>query len=195
MKFLVLNLAPSLLIFIFTFAFAMGEPCEQKTTKAAHENLLDVMDKVNDSMYIQVMKLKVNYDGEGSLSVYFDEDGTPQLMRLNYKTKNSKVTQKVLAFNELAKGNVLEFENIEFPGKAIIVGKADPFKNGSEYQFKVSLRSKTGPDQYESHILKFSGTAKRPQIKNNNKKFSMMVLSPGIRRFAWDGTFKKVEFK
>jgi hypothetical protein len=188
MKFLILYL---MLCLVFS-AHAVEEDCEQGTPDTL-STLMEDLSKINDSMYKKVLDLKVNHDGEGHLSVFKDKQGTPQLLKLTYKSKGGTVMNKVLTFKELAEGKSLWYESDDIKGKAIVVEKAEPFATNKTFQFKVKVRSSLSPEKFLSNVVKFQ--ADSHTILNNNKPFKTIVLSPGISFFSWDGTFKKIEFK
>ena len=172
--------------------------CDAKTPKGLVENLVDDLNAITKDMYKKVVDIKVNYDGSGSLSVYYDQQGKPRLLRLQYTSKKGKVTDKVLTFDQIAKGESLIYENSDVPGKAIVVEKQEPFNNGNQYQFSFKVRkSLTGKDSedYLSHALTFNADKDRHSVTAQNNKFTSIVISPGIRMLSWDGTFKGVEFK
>jgi hypothetical protein len=187
----------SLLFLLMTLVFsahAIEEDCEQINGKDEFASFVADLSKINDSMYKKVLDLEVNHDGAGNLSVFYDKNGIPQILKLSYKNKGGAMN-KVLTFKDLANGESLWYENDEVKGKAIVVEKAEPFVSGKAYQFKVKVRSSLKPDKFTSHVVKFNADAKSHSVVNNNKTFKKMVLSPGISFFSWDGTFKKVDFK
>ncbi|MFA7614257.1 MAG: hypothetical protein WCY48_08470 [Candidatus Caldatribacteriota bacterium] len=177
-------------------AFAMGqELCiqPQMTSTMEVESLVGVLRSVSNAQFVKVMDLKVNHDGEGSLSVHY-ENGKPKLLRLTYKNSGGEKSE-VLSFEDIAKGKDISYEHQDMKGKAIIVKAADPFEVDGRYKFEVRLRSKVKPDSYTVHNIDFAAHPEKQLMLKDDKVFKQMVISPGIRMFSWDGTFKKVEFK
>jgi hypothetical protein len=187
----------SLLLLLMSLVFsahALDEDCDQMNGKDEFASFVADLSQINDSMYKKVLDLEVNHDGKGDLSVFYDQHGIPQILKLSYKNKGGEMN-KVLTFKDLADGESLWYENDDVKGKAIIVEKAEPFVSGKAYQFQVKVRSSLDPDRFTSHVVKFNADAKSHSVANNNRTFRKMVLSPGISFFSWDGTFKKVDFK
>lgn len=154
--------------------------------------LLSTLKSVSEGLYKDIATLKVNHDGEGKLSVFF-ENGVPKILKLTYKNGNGTVVKQV-TFDDLAKGNPLIYENNDRPGKAIMLEKGPSFKEGN-YDFKLKVRSKLSPEEFQTYPLNFVPNVNSPRVTHNKKTFNKMVISPGVSMFSWDGTFKNVEFK
>lgn len=175
------------------FVLAEGENCDyDQPLPVAAVELLDSLEKVSAGLYKDIATLKVNHDGEGKLSVFF-ENGVPKLIKLTYKNGSGTVVKQV-SFDDLAKGKPLIYENTDKPGKAIVLEKGANFKEGN-YDFKFKVRSKVSPEQFQTYSINFRPEVNAPKITYNNKSFNKMIISPGISMFSWDGTFTKVEFK
>ena len=166
-------------------------PSYEGTTEV--EGLVNTLRAVSASQFKKVMDLKVNHDGEGSLSVHY-ENGKPKLLRLTYKNSGGEKSE-VLSFADIAKGKDISYEHQDMKGKAIIVKAASPFESNGRYKFEVKLRSKVKPDNYAVHVLDFAAHPEKQTMLKDSKVFKQMVISPGIKMFSWDGTFKNVEFK
>lgn len=185
---LTLTFSPTLL--------AMGqELCIQPQMKSTMEveSLVGVLRSVSNAHFVKAMDLKVNHDGEGSLSVHY-ENGKPKLLRLTYKNSGGEKSE-VLSFEDISKGKDISYEHQDMKGKAIIVKASDPFEVDGRYKFEVKLRSQVKPDSYTIHALDFAAHPEKQMMLKDDKVFKQMIISPGIRMFSWDGTFKKVEFK
>lgn len=189
----------SLILTVLSFiTLAHAEPAGECEAPTGVENekvndLVDVLRAVSASQYSKVMDLKVNHDGEGSLSVHY-ENGKPKLLRLTYKNDGGEKSD-VLSFADIAKGKEISYEHQDMAGKAIVVKAAQPFEVGGKYKFEVKLRSKLNPVAYSSHVIDFAAHPEKQAMLKDDKVFKRMVISPGISMFSWDGTFKKVEFK
>ncbi|MCM2349004.1 MAG: hypothetical protein NDI69_03220 [Bacteriovoracaceae bacterium] len=172
---------------------AEAEDCEyDQPLPVAAVELLDSLKKVSAGLYKDIATLKVNHDGEGKLSVYFENE-IPKLIKLTYKNGSGTVVKQV-SFDDLAKGKPLIYENPDKPGKAIVLEKGASFKEGN-YDFKFKIRSKVSPEEFQTYSINFRPDLEAPKITYNNKSFNKMIISPGISMFNWDGTFTKVEFK
>lgn len=163
-----------------------------QTSEGEVTRLMDSMKKVEDGLYKNIFDLKVNHDGEGKISVFY-EKGEPKILKLYYKNSKGEVS-KTVTFEDLENGKELIYENKDIPGKAIVLSKGSPYKDGDNFKFKLSYRSGM-PDKFSSQTLDFDSTYASPKVAVNGKTFKQMVLSPGISMFAWDGTFKKIEFR
>lgn len=163
-----------------------------QTSEGEVTRLMDSMKKVENGLYKNIFDLKVNHDGEGKISVFY-EKGEPKILKLHYKNDKGEVS-RTITFEDLENGKELVYENKDIPGKAIVISKGNPYQAGDQFKFKMSYRSGM-PDKYSSQTLDFDSTYASPNVAANGKKFKQMVLSPGINMFAWDGTFKKIEFK
>lgn len=174
--------------------FAQGDiECDyDQPIPVAAVELLDSMQKISEGLYKDVATLKVNHDGEGKLSVFF-ENGEPKIIKLTYKNGSGTVIKQV-TFDDLAKGKPLIYENKDKPGKAIVLEKGPNFKKGN-YDFKFKVRSSLDPEKFHSYSIKFDPNVDAPKISYNDKSFKKMIISPGVSMFSWDGTFKNVEFK
>lgn len=191
------KIIPYLLLTTFTLnAYAFGEDvCTQPSMESTQEveSLLGVLKVASDAQFVKAMDLKVNHDGEGNLAVHY-ENGKPKLLRLTYKNSGGQKSE-VLSFEEIAKGKEISYEHQDMKGKAIVVRAAKPFEANGRYKFEVRLRSKINPDSYSTHIIDFAADPDKQTMLKDNKAFKQMVISPGIKMFSWDGTFKNVEFK
>lgn len=189
------NLRPLLLSsLVMTLpAFAQVEDCESTAIQVPASELLSTMKTVSESLYKDVSSLKVNMDGEGKLSVFY-EKGVPKLIKLTYTNGDgTSVVQK--SFDEIGNGNPLIYENKSKPGKAIILEKGNRFKNGNNFSFSLKIRTSLKPEKHTSYPIEFDSNMSSPKLLSNSKSFKNIVLSPGISLMSWDGTFKKVEFK
>lgn len=175
-------------------AFAL-EPwdCQNETEVGPVTQFIDSYKKVENGMYKNIFDMKVNMDGEGKISVYY-EKGEPKILKLSYNNKKGEVT-KTITFEELAQGKELIYENKDIPGKAIVLSKGEPFNSGDDFKFKMGYRSGVKPDKLSNVNLSFDSTYASPKVAANGKEFKKMVLSPGVSFLSWDGTFKKVEFQ
>lgn len=172
--------------------FAQQEDCDKDAIPLPGRELLETMDAVSQGLYKDISKLKVNHDGEGKLSVFY-ENGRPMLLKLYYKNKKGTMVKEI-SFADLERGKPLIFENAEKPGKALIFEKAPVFQNDNTYNFKLSVRISLNPDKYKSYNVAFHSDEKNPAVLTNNKKFKDIIVSPGISWLSWDGTFEKVDF-
>lgn len=191
-KIIILNLILSL----SSFAYASHEEmCEvlRPSPNVEVDSLVDILRSVSASQFKKAMDLKVNHDGEGSLAVHY-ENGKPKLLRLTYKNNGGEKSE-VLSFEDIAKGKDISYEHQDMKGKAIIVKAAAPFEQDGRYRFELKLRSKLNPVSYTTHVLDFAAHPDKQQMLKDDKVFKQLVISPGVRMFSWDGTFKKAEFK
>lgn len=185
-------LALALLITIPTWSLAFEDDCDEALPiPTGAGEILKTLENVSNGLYKNIATMKVNHDGEGTLSVYY-EDGKPKLLKLTYKNGSGTVIKQV-TFDDLAAGKPLIYENPDKPGKAIVLEKGPKFSS-SHYDFRFKIRSKLKPEEFETYPLQFKPTLDAPEVTYNNKTFKKMVISPGISMFSWDGTFKKVEF-
>jgi hypothetical protein len=168
------------------------EDCPPDQTEPAPE-LVKNMREITESLYKDVLSFKVSLDGEGKVSVFF-EKGVPKIIRLTYKNGKGEVSE-TLTFDQISRGGELSYSNPEKPGTAIAFSKGEKFQQGSHYAFKLKVRTSTDPQSYKTYDLNFDSTYDSPKIKHADKEVKKMVLSPGIKRFSWDGTFKNVEFR
>lgn len=193
MKFAYSHLMAFLIIGHTGLVFAAEVDCDPALAiPVAAGELLGTLKSVSEGLYKDIAVLKVNHDGEGKLSVFF-EKGVPKILKLTYKNDNGTVVKQI-TFDELAKGNPLIYENTDKPGKAIMLEKGPNFKEGS-YDFKLKVRSKLSPEQFQTYPLNFNPDVNSPKVTHNKKTFNKMIISPGVSMFSWDGTFKNVEFK
>lgn len=188
-----MKLIAFLFLLISLSAWSQEEHCEQIAIDIPTQALLKTMKTVSEGLYKDIATLKVNMDGEGKLSVYF-ENGEPKILKLTYKNGKGTVIKQA-TFDDLEKGTPLIYENSDIKGKAIVLEKAASFKNGKKYNFKFSVRSKVDPETLTSYPVSFEANPDAPVVSNGGSVFSKIVLSPGVSFFSWDGTFKKVEFK
>ncbi|MFA5582783.1 MAG: hypothetical protein WDA09_01100 [Bacteriovoracaceae bacterium] len=193
-KIIILNLILSV-SFTSLAGAAPGEECPPPLIEANREldGLVHVLRSVSNAQFKKALDLKVNHDGEGSLSVHY-ENGKPKLLRLTYKNSGGEKSE-VITFDDIAKGKDISYEHQDMKGKAIIVKAATPFENGGKYRFELKLRSKIKPDSYTTHILDFAAHPEKQQMLKDNKVFKQLIISPGIKMFSWDGTFKKADFR
>lgn len=176
------------------------ENCDPtKLREGAEDQLAAQVKKITDTMYKEVFSFKVNMDGEGKVSVFY-EKGVPVAMKLTY-LKKKKETVKELTVEEFKKGAVLSFENPDKPGDAISFSKDASFLSGDKFRFKLNVRdsyTKKG-DKFESgyktYPIVLDPNNGSPKIQQNGQSFTKMTLDPGVKMLSWDGTFKKVEFK
>lgn len=181
-----------LLITLPSLSFAYEEDCEEAMpVPTGAGELLKTLENVSNGLYKNIATMKVNHDGEGTLSVYF-ENGKPKILKLLYKNGSGTVIKQV-SFDDLAAGKPLVYENPDKPGKAIILEKGPKF-NIDHYDFRFKIRSNLNPEEFETYPIQFKPSVNAPEITYKNKTFKEMVISPGVSMFSWDGTFKKVEF-
>lgn len=191
--YLMKNLRPLLLSSLLITLPAVAEDCESTAVQVPAAELLSTMKAVSENLYKDVSSLKVNMDGEGKLSVFY-EKGVPKLIKLTYTNGDgTSVVQK--SFDEIANGHPLIYENKSKPGKAIVLEKGSSFKNGNNFSFSLKVRTSLKPEKHTTYPIDFNSDMSSPKLLSNNKSFKNIVLSPGISLMSWDGTFKKVEFK
>lgn len=181
-------------LFIPLGLYAQDEDCSQNPSELpvqVHE-LIGSLRAISNAQFKKVMDLKVNMDGSGSLAVHY-ENGKPTHLRLSYKNKGGEMNQ-VLSFDDIAKGKEIAYEHPDMKGKAIIVKARKPFESDGRFKFEVKLRSKIGPDQYNAHSIDLAAHPEKQVVLKDEKMFKQMVISPGVKMFSWDGTFKSVEF-
>lgn len=190
MKFLILTS----FVFYSCFAFS-AEDCDPTTlnVNTPERELLQTLQGVSEAFYADVSKLKVNMDGEGKLSVSF-EDGMPKILKFTYKNGKGEVVMPI-TFEDLAAGKELAYENKDVPGNAITVKRGEVFEAGKPYEFVISHRTSIKPDKYETNVIVFDPTKSKNMVSHDGKNFKQVTLSPGVSLFSWDGTFKKIEFK
>lgn len=152
------------------------------------------LEKISDGLYKDLAKVKVEHDGEGKLSVYY-ENGVPKILKFTYKNKKgSAVIQKT--FEELENGEKLIYENPDKPGPAISLGKGPKFKIDNSYNFILTTRKEMKPVSYSSYPFELRGDEKNPQLTANKKQCMNITFSPGVTfTLSWDGTFEKVAFQ
>jgi hypothetical protein len=187
------NLILFSLLLLSTSLFADDLTCPVNAPTPAVEDLLNTLKKSSECLYKDIATLKVNMDGEGKLSVFY-EKGVPKLLKLTY-TNKSGTTIKQITFDDLAKGKQLIYENPSKKGKAIVFEKADSFKQDKKYKFNLNVRSSVDPEKHATYPLEFDSDESNPKVSSSGNLFGKMVLSPGISFLSWDGTFKKVEFQ
>lgn len=180
-------------LIITPHAFAQEEDCDTPAIPLPAREFVSAMAAVTNGLYKDVSSLKVNLDGEGKLSVFF-ENGKPKLLKMTYKNgKGSSSGQKT--FDDLEKGNPLVYENKDKPGNAIILERGETFQKNGKYSLILKVRSGLNPEKHTSYPIEFDANVDSPKLSSNGKDFKSIVISPGVSMFSWDGTFKKVEFK
>jgi hypothetical protein len=167
------------------------EDCKTEAVLDPAKNLIDELDAVTGKLYKDVATFKVNHDGDGKLSVYF-EKGVPKILKFSYKN-NSVVLTKT--FEELENGSEIVYENKDRPGKAIIIKKGENFKSGDKYSFSLMLRSKVKPEEHKLYPIVFESNPTAPKVYYNNSPFKQIVISPGLRLLSWNGTFSGADFR
>jgi hypothetical protein len=166
--------------------------CESPAILVPGSQVLKTMKTISDNLYKDIATMKVNMDGEGKLSVFY-EKGEPKLLKLTYtNSKGTVIIQKT--FEELSKGVPLIYENKDKPGKAIILEKSDSFKNDKKFSFRLKVRTSYDPEKHSSFPIDFEADINTSKVSSNQKQFKNIILSPGVSFLSWDGTFKKVEF-
>lgn len=183
------------LIFIALSFSAIAEEvmCPVNAPTPQVEELLNSLKKTSECLYKDIASLKVNMDGEGKLSVFY-EKGVPKILKLTY-TNKSGTTIKQITFDDLEKGKPLVYENTAKKGKAIVFEKSENFRQDKKFKFTLKVRSSVGPEKHNSYPLEFDSDENNPKVSSSGNSFSKMVLSPGVSFLSWDGTFKKVEFQ
>lgn len=182
------------LLFI-SLSAAAGEPdCESTAIQVPAEGLLKTLKAASEGLYKDVASLKVNHDGEGKLSIFY-ENGVPKLLKMTYTNGKGATSIGQKSFEELAAGKPLNYENKDKPGNAIILEKGPTFINGSKYSLVLKIRSKLDPVQYTSYPIEFESDMAAPKLSAKGKNFKNIIISPGVSWLSWDGTFTKVDFK
>lgn len=190
MKMLKLMLVPVLLISLSVNA--AEEDCDSVPLPA--KDLLRTLKAASEGLYKDIAGLKVNHDGEGKLSIFY-ENGVPKLLKMTYTNAKGVTSIGQKSFDELASGKPLNYENKDKPGNAIILEKGPAFVNGSKYSLVMKIRSKLDPVEYTSYPIEFDSEMSAPKLSSKGKNFKSIVISPGVSWLAWDGTFTKVDFK
>lgn len=180
------------LILILSLAAFAEENCPQRDHSEV-ETLIENFSKVTDAMYKDVATLKVNHDGDGKISIYF-ENGVPKIIKFTYKNGSGTVTM-TKSFAEIEKGIPLVYENKSVKGRAIVLEKGSNFKSGNDYNFKFSVRTSVDPDKLTTYPVQLDANPAAPKLSHSNKTFKSITLDPGISYFSWDGTFTGVSFK
>lgn len=169
------------------------EKCESDAVPLPGSDLIKTLEAVSNCLYKDVATLKVKQDGEGKLSIFY-ENGKPMLLKLFYK--NDKGTMiKEISFADLEKGKQLVFENPDKPGKAMIFQKGKNFQKDGKYNFKLSVRTSLKPVEHNDYEIAFNGDEKNPSITKGGNAFNNIIVTPGVSWLKWTGTFTKVEFK
>lgn len=171
----------------------IDEDCVQPTVMPVRAESTKDYSKIARELFKPVVGLEVRYDGEGALSVYF-ENGEPKSLRLYYKDREGVVTDKNISFEDLKAGKQLIYENQQYPGKAITVEKNEPFKANNDYQFKVIVRTKL-PDGYTPYSISFHAHPEKHSVQHEGEKFRKLEFIPGRKRITkWNGTFEDLLF-
>ncbi len=156
-------------------------------------NLTKDLGKISSGLYKDITKFKVELDGEGKLSVFY-ENGEPKILKFTYRNKNG-LTVIQRTFDEIEQGKKIAYENDKKPGESIIFEKGSSFKTNNSFNFKLSIRTSIKPVKYESYPIELKGNEQSPLVIANRKQCKVIALSPGVSFLSWDGTFKKVDFK
>jgi hypothetical protein len=177
-----------------TYSHSDNLNCETEAIPPVGSGPVSMVSMVMGGMFKSISTLKVDYDGQGSLSVFYN-NGKPSLLRLTYK--NEKGTfDKTISLDGSAP---LVYENPEIPGPAIIVEKI-PGASADGLQFELKVRREVRRDLpaggiFSSFKIDLSTDMNKPTVSHAGKPFKEVLISPGISFFKWDGTFKKVNFK
>ena len=170
----------------------MGEEdCKSEAILSPVNNLIDELDAVTGKLYKDIATFKVNHDGDGRLSVYF-EKGVPKIIKFAYKNNSVVITK---TFEELEKGSEIIYENKDHPGRAIILKKGENFKTGDKYSFSLMLRSRVKPEEHKLFPIEFDSNPSAPKVYYKDAPFKQIVISPGVRFLRWNGTFSGADFR
>lgn len=187
-------LVTSFCLILSLSAFSQEENCNPGVIPAVADAPVRMVDAIMSGMYKEIISLKVNHDGEGSLSVYY-EDGKPTILRMTYKSKKGLVEKSI----PLDGSRPLVYENPDIPGPAIVVEKL-PGSQPGKMQFQLKVRSELRPElpekgTFTSYKIDFDTDINNPSVTHRGKPFKKVVIAPGVSMFSWDGTFKRVDFK
>jgi hypothetical protein len=191
-----MNLFFLTLFVALSFSLSAGafDDCECPAIQVPASDLLLTLKRASDSLYKDIVSLEVKFDGKGKLSIFY-EKGEPKLIKMTYTNSSGVTSISQKSFDDIQSGKALFYENKLKTGKAIIVERGDVFKDGRKYNLNIKIRTGLNPDTYSSYPIQFNSDLNNPHLAANGKEFSSIVISPGISMFAWDGTFKKVDFK
>lgn len=93
------------------------EECKFKAILEPAKNIIKDLEAVTAGLYKDIATFKVNHDGEGKLSVYY-EKGVPKILKFSYQNGSVVITK---TFEELEKGAEIVYQNKDYPGKAIVL--------------------------------------------------------------------------
>jgi hypothetical protein len=182
------------LLLLSVNSFAQDEisegDCKSGAILEPAKNIIKDLEAVTAGLYKDIATFKVNHDGEGKLSVYY-EKGVPKILKFSYQNGSVVITK---TFEELEKGAEIVYKNNDYPGKAIVLKKSGNFKDGSKYKFNLMLRSKVKPEEHKTYPIEFDSTASAPKLYYKDNKFKSIEISPGLRFLSWNGTFTGAEF-
>lgn len=167
------------------------ENCKTEAVLDPAKNLIDELDAVTGKLYKDIATFKVNHDGDGKLSVYY-EKGVPKIIKFAYKNNSVVITK---TFEELEKGAEIVYENKDHPGRAIILKKGEHFKSGDKYSFSLMLRSRVKPEEHKLFPIEFDSNPAAPKVYYKNTPFKQIVISPGVKFLSWNGTFSGADFR
>jgi hypothetical protein len=164
--------------------------CKSGAILEPAKNIIEDLEAVTAGLYKDVATFKVNHDGEGKLSVYY-ENGVPKILKFSYKNGSVVISK---TFEELEKGAEIVYKNKDYPGKAIVLKKSGNFKSGNRYNFNLMLRSKVKPEEHRTYPIEFDSTASAPKVYYKDNQFKSIEISPGVSFLSWNGTFTGAEF-
>lgn len=204
------TLVPLILGSLLAFSAQAYENCDEVVAesfdtihKLADETLkaTAAMDSSPSVLKVTATKAYTN-QGNGDVSVIIDDKGNIAGIRVDFKLKGHKNEVMIKTFEEIDRGEKLEYLEYNAPVPALVVKKAHgatiyPSTGG---QFTFSILTKK-PKTYEHHTVYLRKVNGAWLVRNNaGVKLSSVDLIPNVDGLLstnprWDGTFDSAKFE
>jgi hypothetical protein len=190
------------LIFIVSFNLSLASELCRTSDKSFEdlknfsEDALNVTSKISQKILgVTVTKFGMN-QGSGNVSVIVDDKGNISAVQVTFKI-DGKIETMVKTFDQLSKGEKLEYINGSEKKPALVVKKASGATiyaaSGGEFTFSI-LSEK--PDKYIHYKLFLRKSGSSWIVKNSSgTKLSSVDLTPNAPWGEWNGTFSKATFE
>lgn len=193
-----------LLTFLTTQNSYAFEACEEvaESFDTIHELADDVLTATANSPSTQsVLKVTATKffknQGYGAVSVLTDGDGNIAGIRVDFRLSGKKNDVMFKTFEELDKGEKLEYMEYNAPKPALLVKKAYGAKiypsTGGEFTFSVLTKK---PDTYKHQSVFLRKVNNQWIVKNKSGEILDSVdLTPNVSSLEWNGTFSDAVFE
>jgi hypothetical protein len=193
------------LFFIFTFSISSSfalEVCERPANQPFSEiqnfseESLAVTSKLTQKILgVTVTKFGAN-QGSGSVSVITNEKGAITAVQVKFNV-DGKIETMVRTFDELSKGEKLEYVKGSSSKASLVVKKASGATiyptTGGEFTFSILAEK---PNKYIHYSLYLRKSGNSWIVKNaKGTTLSTVDLTPNAPWGDWNGTFSEAEFE